>query len=208
MIRRISIHGILFFIVALLVVTTISCEQYEYASPLPGIFEVRMKVKNSRSELVPFSDLNLFLVRMRSLQAKRDDNVILDIFADLSAIRRNPDGDFFNCLSTLARDSGIVLGRTYAPPQEFTKMELRINPESDVLVTTNLFTNAIPVEEPLPREDLRRLPQVGHPGFSVKIEENRHTIVTVTFDLDSALVRRTESFLYRPYFYVSSVHTF
>ena len=77
-----------------------------------------------------------------------------------------------------------------------------------MLVTTNLFTNVIPVVEPLPREDLRKLPQSGHAGFAVKIEESRHTIVTVTFDLDSALVRRTETFLYRPYFYVSSVQTF
>ncbi|MBI4534990.1 MAG: hypothetical protein HY708_01840, partial [Ignavibacteriae bacterium] len=113
---------------ASLFLSSISCQQYDYGSPLPGVLEVRLAVKNNRTDLIPFGQLNIFLLKLTSLEVREPEGTRLAILSDLQAIRRNPDGHFFNCLDTLARDSAFVLGMTYAPPKTFTKLNVIAEP--------------------------------------------------------------------------------
>ena len=188
------------------VIATLSCGQYEYSSPSPGVLEVRLSVKNTRTDLLPFATLDstavsahsMFFV-MKSLEAVDANEVHLPIFSDLYAIRRNPDGDFFNALDPRARDSMTVLGASYAPPQQFTGLEMVVDVPEGVFISYGLYGSFIPVDPVLPFQALRQL------EGNIPIEANRTTIVTVTFDLDQSLLQLTESFLFAPVFYISSV---
>jgi len=202
---------------ALFSLLALSCQQYEYDTPSPGILEIRMRSKNSRTELLPFAgvDSNAFgfmSATLRKIVAKRSDGVQMELYSDLVAIRRNPDGDQFNCLDRVARDSAYVLGQVYAPPHAVTQIDLEMAPAfgpDAILTFKDSIFNSIELRQPLGYEgDLNVLPFPGHAPFNITVEEGRLTRVTITFDLDSALVRRTEWFDYRPYFYVSSVQIF
>ncbi len=199
-----------------LFLTTLSCEQFEHSSPLPGILEVRLSVVNNRQNLLPFTgvnplaprDSNHFFLRLKSLEATQAGGIKLPIFSDLDAIRRNPDGDEFNCLDVRGRDSLLILGQRHAPPETFTGLELTISPDPIVFISQGFFGSFIPVMEIPPAQALQRLP--GDPGqqLNIDIQESRLTVVTVTLNLDSALIQRTETFGYRAHFSVSSVQTF
>jgi hypothetical protein len=195
----------------LTVLLNLSCEQYDYTSPYPGILEVRLKAVNSRAgSLLPFDPANSFVMTLRSLEVVERPPVSLPIYSDLTAIRRNPDGDFFNCLHPLARDSAYVLGRVYSPPVTYTQLLFTAQVFGFVTVRNSStgFTNIIEVRQDLLTESLQNLPTRDQPPLAIKVETDRRTVVTVTFDLDSSLVRRTEWFQYRPYFYVSSVEIY
>jgi len=192
--------------VAVLAFGALSCEQYEYNSPSPGVLEVRLKVLNTRTDLLPFATFDStaqsfasMVFIMKSLEAVDANEVHLPIFSDLYAIRRNPDGDFFDALDPRARDSMTVLGAAYAPPQQFTSLELVIDVPEGVNISYGLYGSFIPVDPVIPFQALRQLEAV------IPIESNRTTVVTVTFDLDQSLLQLTESFLFLPVFYISSV---
>jgi hypothetical protein len=147
---------------------------------------------------------------LRSLDAVEHYPVKLPIYSDLTAIRRNPDGDFFNCLDPLARDSAFILGRVYSPPTTYTQLLFTVE-VSPIVFVMDVFSgvpNIIQVRQDPTTEALQQLPATGQSRLSVPVETDRRTVVTVTFDLDSSLVRRTEWFQYRPYFYVSSVKVY
>lgn len=208
---------------------TLSCKQYDYTSPLPGILEFRLKTKSTIDTTqfsIPLTDpaagtYSSMPALLRRVYAKRSDNVQLELFSDLVAIRRNPNGDTVNCLSELARDSTFVLGKAYSPPDTYSNIELRFLPFFGSFAisltrfvgtdTTGSFVfNNIELRQP-PADlytDLVQLPYPNQPPLNFTVEEGRTTVVTITFDLDASLVRRTEWFDYRPYFYVSSVQTF
>jgi hypothetical protein len=193
----------------MLIVSSLSCEQYEYLSPSPGILEVRLGVANNRvNSFLPFGSNNTFIANFDDLEALQPGNVKLPIFADLSAIRRHPDGDFFNCLDPAARDSLIILGRVYAPPATFSGLRFTMSVFPFVQITYPYAVSEIIVEIPTLTQALQTVPRPGHPPVNIKVESNSLTRVTVTFDLDSSLVRKFETFEFRPYFYVSSVQTF
>lgn len=196
-----------FSIALVLSLVTLSCEQFEHSSPLPGILEVRLGVINNRQDLLPYTTA-IFVLRLKSLEATQPGGIKLPIYSDLSAIRRNPDGDEFNCLDTQARDSLLILGQVYAPPEPFARLELTISPEQFVFISQGFFGSTIPVREIPPVQALQRLPKNPSQQLNIDIQESRLTVVTVTLNLDSALVQRTETFDYRPYFYVSSIRTF
>lgn len=190
---------------------SLSCEQYGYTSPLPGILEIRLRSVNNRQDLLPFSPDNNFPVNVTLLQVKTPSEAILPVYADLNAIRRDPESLYlFNCLDTLARDSSYILGQAYAPPGVFTAIEMRVLPLSFgrsrpvVTVYNGPIENEIEVVVPPLTSDFYRLPAAGQ-SLSIPIEENRVTLVTLAIDLDSTLVQRTETFEYRPKFYVTSV---
>jgi hypothetical protein len=192
--------------VALAAFGALSCSQYEYNSPSPGILEVRLAVKNSRTDLLPFATLdstavsaNNMVFVMKSLEAVDANEVHLPVFSDLFAIRRNPDGDVYNALDPRARDSMTVLGASWAPPQTFTSLELVIDVPEGVFISYGFYGSFIPVDPILPYQALRQLEE------TIPVEANRTTIVTVTFDLDQSLIQLTESFLFVPVFYISSV---
>jgi hypothetical protein len=203
--------------VSLLVLLGLSCEQYEYSSPLPGILDVRLRVKNNRQSLLPFGGQNEFRLNLRKLEARKDGNIILPIYADLRAIQRNPDGDIFNCLDVLTRDSAFILGQAYAPPGVFSILDLTIDPRVNcsagistpcVMYYNGFFLQPIIVEIAPEATSFQRLPGEGQPPLNIVVEERRLTRVTVTLDLDSTLVRKANTYEYRPKLYVSSIQIF
>ena len=187
---------------------SLSCKDYEFASPQPGILEIRLGVKNSRTDLLPFSPVNTFAILVRKVVVRKPGNIELEVFADLNAIRRNRDGDPFNCLDTLAADSALVLGKSYTPPGTYEGIDVEVTPVSGILVQSSFFPSFIEVQQSIPSPPaLQQLPGPGK-SVSITVQEGRLTRASITFDLDSSLVRRTETFGYRPYFYISSVQNF
>lgn len=193
---------------SILSATFLSCSQYEYASPTPGILEIRLRVKNTRTDLIPFSVANYFALTLTELEATKPDGSFLRILTDLNAIRRKSDGDTLNCLSFSARDSVILMGRVYAPPTTFTGLEIEIKPDPFLIVSTGIVPSFIEVRQPAPAPPtLRTLPTTGS-VLNVEVKEGKTTLVVVTLDLDLTLIRRSEWFEYNPTFYVSSIQTF
>lgn len=187
-----------------------SCKQYEYASPLPGILEVRLKVVNNRTDLVPFGPRSSYGLLLKELNALEPGNIRQPIYADLYALRRSPNGDAVNALDTLARDSSIILGETYAPPTSFTGLNMTMNFDGFMFFfrPPNPFPITILVNPP-------PLPAPPPPTFfeipaqaPIVVNESRLTVVTVTYNLDSVLVRRSEFFEFHPSFYISSVQNY
>jgi hypothetical protein len=179
-----------------------SCSDYEYSSPEPGILDVRLKVINNRQDLLPFSltdslvipSASMFLV-MKSLYAIQPDDVELPVYSDLFAIRRNPDGDFYECFSGAARDSMVILGQTYAPPELFTGLQMLIESPFSVSISYGFYSSTIFINPVLPFIGLQNM------EAEIPIESGRTTRVTVALDLDRSLIQLTESFLFFPVFY-------
>ncbi len=187
----------------------VSCSQYDYTSPLPGILEFRLKTKNSRTSLMPFGTSD-FTFNLKSLEAVRAGGARLDVLPDLNAIRRPTNGDFINALDTLARDSAIILGRSYAPPGEYVGVNLVATIESGGVLVPR--ASGIPsflpvVPPPVIVPALKQLPRPGE-SLSIKVAENRVTRVNIMLDLDSTLVRRAEYFEGSLQFYISSIQNF
>ena len=202
-----------FCLIALMVLSWTSCNQYDYASPTPGILEIRLKSKNSRTSFMPFSGANRFSFNLKSLDAIRQNGARLDVLPDLYAIRRSNDGDDFNTLDTLARDSVLVLGKVYAPPGTYVGIDIvaQILREASYVQIAGVVPerpNIIPVVEPLPPPPaLNSLPRPGQ-TLSFTVSESKLTRVTVMIDLDETLIRHTEFFEVDLQFYVSSIQNF
>ncbi len=207
-------------------VLSLSCKQFEYVSPLPGVLEVRLRAMARDTTLqrfIPFAEAdslgyvkNAFLLLLKSLKVLRTDGSEQAIFSDLDAIRRNPDGDLFNCLDMKARDSLLVLGKSYFPPSTISTILLSISPQPlspndpvQIRVTGQYSTNLLSVRMPdvIPPE-LQQISTFGSGSLDIKVEEGKLTIVTVTIDLDATLQIRTEWFEYHPTFYVTSIQQF
>ncbi len=185
-----------------------SCKQYDYTSPLPGILEIRLGAENTRTDLLPFSVQNNFTLIVRRVVVRQTGNIKLELFSDLTAIRRSRDGDFYNCLDTLARDSSVVLARAYVPPGTYEGLDIEVTPNQFLLIGSTFFPSLIEVREAFPPPPaLQQLPAIGE-TFSIPVSEERLTRVTVKINLDSTLVRRMESFEYHPHFFVSSIRTY
>ncbi len=189
----------------------LSCKQYEYASPLPGVLEIRLKVVNNRQDLIPFGPLNTFFFSLGELNGMQPGDIKQPIYADLQAIRRSPDGDPVNTLDSLGRDSIFVLGATYAPPITFVGLEIDLEEWGSAI---QIFRNAIPIPNfifvnnpPPPAPPPPRFFELSAPS-PIQVNEGRRTVVTVTLDLDASLLRRTEFFELYPAFYISSVKNY
>jgi len=187
-----------------LVLSALSCEQYEYLSPDPGVIEVRLKVLNSRQDLLPFSpsdsiDQNILFITLNMLEAVQPEDVRLPIYSDLIAVRRDPEGDLFNCLDTRGRDSLFILGMAYTPPQTFTGLELTIDSPDFVFIDYGFYGSFIPVTLVQPYYATQELSR------NIPVESGHTTRVIVVFDLDQSLIQLTETFLFTPIFYISSV---
>lgn len=185
----------------------LSCKDYEYSSPLPGILEVRLAVKNTRSSIIPFTKFSQFNIIVKDFFVDRDDGANLELFADLRAIRRKDKGDSLNCLSFGGRDSQLILGTAYAPPGKYvspvSNLSTAITHDPFVFRFDGISFSVIDVL------DHFSVPQKitftsNPPTFEVK--EGVRTVVNITLDLDASLVRRTEVFeWFSPLVYVSSI---
>ena len=206
----------------------LSCKQYEYASPLPGILEVRLRVVNSapptgHANQIPFSPFNFFQMRLKDLKVVKEGLVKQTLFADLNAINRIDGGDVFNTLDTLARDSMYILGQGYVPPETYSRLELGETTFDPLIVLfrglfrdpyTGVFENifqTVDVVQPQPPEPTTptffQVPPPNQPA-SITVNEGRLTRVTLSLNLDTVLVRRTEVFEIRPFFTISSIQNF
>ncbi len=199
-------HSVLILV---LVVSGISCSQYEYASPSPGILEIRLKTKNSRTDLMPFG-LSGLVINLKDLKTITSSSAKLDVLPDINAIRRSSDGDFFNALDTLARDSAIVLGKVYSPPATYTGIDIVAQFAGNTVFIAGVAGTfiAIPIDFSTPPPPaLNQLPREGQ-SLSFTVNEGRLTRVNVMLDLDSTLIRRTETFRGDLQFYISSIQNF
>lgn len=202
-------HRSIMLLMLSVVLLFVSCSQYDYTSPLPGILEFRLKTKNSRTSLMPFGQSS-FVFNLKSLEAVRAGGARLDVLPDLNAIRRPTNGDSYNALDTLARDSAIILGRAYAPPGEYVGINLVATIENNIVIVPRAsgipsFIQVAPPPYIVPA--LKQLPRPGE-SLSIKVAENRLTRVNVMLDLDSTLIRRAEYFEGALQFYISSIQNF
>lgn len=197
------------FVVVVLGISFLSCSEYEYSSPLPGILEVRLRVKNDRTTIIPFSDFNRFNIIVKDFVAQRDDGAFLVLLSDLHAIRRKRDGDSLNCLSLAARDSQLVLGVTYAPPGVYTTLvserSTPITHDPFLFRFDGLSFQVIEVRDnTIPS---RFTMMANSPPIEVK--EGKTTLVVLTLDLDASMLRQSEWFDWvAPMVYVSSIQQF
>ncbi len=199
-------------LIAAITISGISCSQYDYASPTPGILEIRLRTKNSRQDFMPFGT-STFIFNLKSLDAIRQDGARLDVLPDLNTIRRSNDGDNFNTLDTLARDSVYVLGKIYAPPGTYVGIDIvaQLLQGFSVVEIASVVPSRpiiIPVIEPVPvPAALNQLPRQGQ-TLSFTVTEGKVTRVNVMLNLDETLIRRTEYFEGDLQFYVSSIQNF
>ncbi len=193
----------------------LSCEQYDYTSPLPGIIDVRLAVKNHRTGILNFTSgdttggavASYFPINVKTVEVFDTKGARLPIYANLYAIRRNPDGDQFNTLDARARDSLIILGVGYAAPGTYSRLELTVAASSFLIRSFGLYSSTIPVVDLPPYRQLQQMPGEGE-SLSIPVEEGRTTRVVVTFDMDSSLIRQVESFNHLPHYFVSSVKVY
>jgi hypothetical protein len=196
-------------ILVVLLVSGIACQQYEYASPTPGVLELRLGVKNLRTQIIPFGAFNQLNITIKDLAVARDDGAFLVVLADLNAIRRKANGDTLNLLGFAARDSQLVMGQVFAPPGTYVDLaEARSSPVThDTLLHRfdGAFTTRIPVRDVGPASRFTWL--LPPPSFEVR--EGRKTVVTLTLDLDASMLRRSEWFEWvAPLLYISSIQYF
>jgi hypothetical protein len=175
--------------------TNLSCSQYDYASPQPGTIEVRLR---TISKNIDFSALNNFVLKVNSVTAVRTVGTQVEIFADDQAKgRQNPTS--FNTLDPRSRDSALVIGQAFAPPGDYSAVQLSITPSSNIIlngyqiVTVKLpegFSTSLNFEK----------------SFSVR--EAAGTRIVLTIDLDSSLVKGAQVFYFRPEYFISSIGSF
>jgi hypothetical protein len=174
----------------LLSVFNLGCEP-EYASPLPGIVEVRLKTISTN---INFDPLNNFILTVSSVEAIRNDDVRVVIYGDLEAIERKPTK--LNTLDVRARDSLMIIGLTYVPPGSYKGIDLLLEPARETILDGY---RVITVER-LPDFDPRlrfRSPYT--------VAELATTRITLEVNLDSTLQRRANTYRFTPFYSISSI---
>ena len=105
--------------------------QYEYASPLPGIIEIRLKTISDTTQ-IDFSPLNSFTLTISQLQAVRSNLSAVLMYSDIKAFDRKPN--IVNTLDPRARDSTLVIGQTYGPPDTYIGVAMLVEPAEEVIL--------------------------------------------------------------------------
>ena len=189
-----SLLSVIFFS-ALFSLINLSCSQYDYSSPLPGIVEVRLK---TISKNIPFDPLNNFVINVSRVVAVREDGAKADIYEDLKAIQRNKDGNNYNTLDFRARDSALIIGQTYLPPGKYVGINMVIKASTSVVQDGYRI---IFVE----------IPDEFQTGITLNFRSNYEirelvtTKIKLAIDLDSTLVKRANSYRLSPYYYISAI---
>jgi len=187
-------------ILGLLVFLTLSCSQYDYTSPLPGIIEVRLHTIVDTNK-ISFSPLNNFTLYVSQMWAFRVDGGRGEIVADLKALTQSQNSSQsptrpFNTLDYRAADSSLIMGETYLPPGNYKAILIQ-KAEPGKYVVLDGYRN-IRIENDSIQQDL-----FFQRPFS--ISEGHHTKIVLTINLDSSLVRRADSFIFNPLYYISSI---
>jgi len=165
--------------------------QTDYSSPLPGIVEVRLKTV---SNAIDFDPLNNFILTVSSVQGVRDDDAKVVIYGDLQAIERKPTK--VNTLDERARDSLLVIGQTYIPPGNYKGIDLLLSPATTAILDGYRVITVEKDPDFDPRLKFRS-------PFDVK--EYTTTRIVLEVNLDSTLLRRANTYEFRPYYSISSI---
>jgi hypothetical protein len=166
--------------------------QTEYASPLPGIVEVRLK---TISRNIHFDPLNNFILTVSSVEAVRDDNARAEIYADLEAIERRDTK--LNTLDQRAEDSTLIVGQTFMPPGNYQGIDILLEPARTVILDGYRVITVERDPDFDPRLRFRS-------PFS--ISEWTTTQIVLEVNLDSTLLRKANTYLFRPFYSISSIN--
>jgi hypothetical protein len=176
---------------ALLAVLFSSGCQTEYENPQPGILEIRLKTV---SNAIPFTPLNSFILSVTDVKAIRSDDAKAYIYGDLQAVTRKLTK--LNTLDFRARDSVMVLGKSYVPPGDYKGIDILLSPAENVILDGYRIIDVITRPDFDPNLPFRR-------PFSV--QEAMTTLITLEVNLDSTLLKRANTYDFRPYYSISSV---
>jgi len=179
-------------ILFLITISSLSCTQYDYSSPLPSLIEVRLKTISNKIE---FSPLNNFILKVTSVEAIRANQTRVVINEDINATSRTTN--VYNTLDFRARDSSLIMGQGYAPPGDYIGVNLLIEPGAQVILRGYQIITVSRGDDFNPQLTFR------HP-FQTK--ESTPTIINLTVDLDSTLVEGAFQYYFRPHYYISSIH--
>ncbi len=165
--------------------------QTEYASPLPGIVEVRLK---TISHNIDFDPLNNFILTIPLVVAYRDDLAQAQIYPDLEAIDR--EDTKVNTLDLRAQDSTLIIGQTYVPPGSYVAIGMLIDPAHQAIL-----------------DGYRVITVERQPDFDTRlffespftVDEYRTTQIVLELNLDSTLLKRANTYMFRPYYRISSI---
>ena len=185
------------FSLLLLVALNVRC-QYEYASPLPGVLDIRLHTISDTTR-ISFSPQNNFVLKITQVNALRDDLAQAEIYGDIKAIKRTTG--YYNTVDAHAEDSSLVIGQADLPPGNYLGILMLITPVSPIVLDGYRNIQVIPQDGFDPTLVFAR---------KFKISEQRTTRVVLTINLDSSLVKEAvgkppDSFLFKPYYYISSV---
>jgi hypothetical protein len=148
------------------------------------------------SNNIAFTPLNNFILTVSAVYAVRSDGARLVVYQDVKAIDRTPS--VYNTLDRQAEDSTLVMGSVFAPPGNYSGMNLLFEPGTQVIIDGYRI---IPVSKP---SDFNSS-LVSNAQYTVR--ENDTTRIYMTINLDSALVRGADNFYFdQKYVYISSVH--
>jgi hypothetical protein len=177
-----------------LIFANISCTLPTYDSPNPGIIQVRL---HTISSAIPFLPLNNFILTVSAVYAVRADGARLVVYQDVNAIDRTPS--VYNTFDQKTMDSSFVMGSVFAPPGEYSGVNLLFTPGNQVIIDGYRF---------IPVDTLKY-------GFSSSlvsngrytVRENDTTRIYMTINLDSALVKGADRYYFnQKYVYISSIH--
>ena len=192
--KRKSLRIVAFVLtVALFALLQMSCSQYNYSSPLPGIIDLRLHTVSDTTD-VAFGPLNNFVLKVSQIQTTRSDGAYAVIYADLKATGRTTG--IYNTLDYTARDSSMVLGEAYLPPGDYVGILMIIDPGSFMVL-----------------DGYRTIPVIRAPSLSsglffrkaFKIAEGRRTNIILTIDLQRSLTKLADQYLFDPLYYISSI---
>src|ERR1051326_2493721 len=162
---------------------SVSC-QYDYSSPLPGLVDIRLHTI-SDSGRIAFRALKTFVLKITRATAFRHDHAVKNQTV------------IYNTLDFHAEDSSLVVGQADIPPGDYLGVLMLIQPGPSVILDgyRNISVSTLPDFDPT-------LSFIK----SFKINEQKTTRIVLTINLDSSLVKRADTFLFKPYYYISSIH--
>ena len=178
----------------LVLLSGLSCSNYDYSSPTPGVIEVHLRTISNN---IPYLAVNNFILNLNQLEAIRSDGARVEVFSDLRANQRVFSAAY-NLLDPRARDSSLVLGQVYAPPSDYSSLYIDISPSDSILLNGY---QGVGVE--LPAGSI-----TGTLPTPFSLSESTGKKIVVVINLDSALVKGAQNFNFRPYIYISSITSF
>jgi hypothetical protein len=178
--------------IALLAIN-LSCSQYDYSSPLPGVVSLRLHSIIDTAQM-SFSPLDNFVIKVAQIIVRRSDGAYAVVNADLNALKRTTS--VYNTLDSRARDSSLVVGEAYLPPGDYVGVLMTIDPGA--LVVLDGYRN-IPVEKDAGVSSDIIFTREFH------VTEGQKTEIILTLDLSKSLFKLVKSYLYNPVYSISSI---